>query len=108
MSFLNTDQAQESCGHVTTVLVAITGNGMVNTSGCGIELKHAAGIPEEIKRVTARLEAFAAAEGSRLHALSVTSVTMSGYPVPPYSLKLPPTLVGTDLACGSAAGSLFH
>ena len=55
-----TEQAHEPSGHVAAVSVAITGDGMVNTSGCGIEPKHAAVILEELKGVVARLEAIAA------------------------------------------------
>ena len=51
------DQAQEPSGHVAAVSVTITGNGMVNTSGCGIEPEHAAVILDELKGVAARLEA---------------------------------------------------
>lgn len=54
-----TEQAHEPSGHVAAVSVAITGNGMVNTSGCGIEPEHASVILEELKGVVARLEAIA-------------------------------------------------
>ncbi len=57
-----TDQAQEHAGHVAAVSVAITGNGMVNTSGCGIEPEHAAVLLDELKGVMARLEGILAAE----------------------------------------------
>ena len=52
-----TDQAQEPAGHVAAVSVAITGSGMVNTGGCGIEPEHAAVILEELRTVVSRLEA---------------------------------------------------
>lgn len=54
-----TEQAKEPSGHVAAVSVAITGNGMVNTSGCGIEPEHACVILDELKGVVARLEAIA-------------------------------------------------
>ncbi len=54
-----TEQAQDRSGHVAAVSVTITGNGMVNTSGCGIEPEHASVILEELKGVVARLEAIA-------------------------------------------------
>lgn len=57
-----TDQAQEPAGHVAAVSVAITGNGMVNTSGCGIEPEHATVILEELRTVVARLEAIVAGQ----------------------------------------------
>jgi hypothetical protein len=50
------EQAKEPAGHVAAVSVSITGDGMVNTSGCGIEPEHAVVILEEIKEVVARLE----------------------------------------------------
>jgi len=59
-----TEQAQERSGHVAAVSIAITGNGMVNTGGCGIEPEHAAVILEEIKGVVARLEAIATGQKS--------------------------------------------
>lgn len=59
-----TEQAHEPSGHVAAVSVAITGNGMVNTSGCGIEPEHAAVILEELKGVVARLEAIAAGQAA--------------------------------------------
>jgi len=55
-----TQQAQEPSGHVAAVSVAITGNGMVNSSGCGIEPEHAAVILDELKGVVYRLEVIAA------------------------------------------------
>lgn len=54
-----TEQALEPSGHVAAVSVAITGDGMLNTSGCGIEPEHAALILEELKGVVARLEVIA-------------------------------------------------
>lgn len=59
-----TEQAHEPSGHVAAVSVAITGDGMVNTSGCGIEPEHAAVILEELKGVVARLEAIATGQAS--------------------------------------------
>jgi len=38
------DQAQEPAGHVAAISVSVTGDGMVNTSGCGVEPEHAAEI----------------------------------------------------------------
>ncbi len=60
-----TDQSHEPAGHVAAVSVAITGDGMVNTSGCGIEPDHAAVILEELKGVTIRLEAIVAGNAPR-------------------------------------------
>lgn len=57
-----TDQAQEPAGHVAAVSVSVTGDGMVNTSGCGIEPEHAAVILEELRTVAARLEAIVAGQ----------------------------------------------
>lgn len=59
-----TDQAQEPSGHVAAVSVSITGNGMVNTSGCGIEPEHAAVILEELKGMMIRLEVIATGQTS--------------------------------------------
>jgi hypothetical protein len=58
------EQAQEPSGHVAAVSVVITGDGMVNTSGCGVEPEHAAVILEELKGVVARLEAIATRQAS--------------------------------------------
>jgi len=54
-----TDQAQEPSGHVAAISVSVTGDGMVNTSGCGVEPEHAAEILEELKGVIQRLEVIA-------------------------------------------------
>lgn len=54
------EQASEPAGHVAAVSIAITGDGMVNTSGRGIEPEYAAVILEELKGVAARLEAIVA------------------------------------------------
>lgn len=55
-----TEQASRPAGHVAAVSIAITGDSMVNTSGCGIEPEHAAVILEELVGVMARLEAIVA------------------------------------------------
>ena len=65
------EQAQEPSGHVAAVSVVITGEGMVNTSGCGIEPEHAAVILEELKGVVARLEAIATGQASPEQARTV-------------------------------------
>ena len=54
------EQASEPSGHVAAVSVAITSDGMVNTSGRGIEPEHAAVILEELRIVESRLEAIVA------------------------------------------------
>jgi len=52
-------QAQEPAGYVAAVSIGITGDGMVNTSGRGIEPEHAAILLDELKSVAARLEVIA-------------------------------------------------
>lgn len=52
-------QAQEPVGYVAALSVGITGDGLVNTSGHGIEPEHAAVMLDELKSVVARLEAIA-------------------------------------------------
>lgn len=77
-----TDQAHELAGHVAGVSIAITGDGMVNTSGRGIEPEHAAVILEELKGVAARLEAIVAgnppATTAKRHQCQVITLRRSG------------------------------
>lgn len=49
------EQAQEPAGHVAAISVSVTGDGMVNTSGCGIEPEYAELILEELAEVQRRL-----------------------------------------------------
>lgn len=55
-------QAHDPAGYVATVLVSITGDGMVKSSGYGVEPEHAAVLLEELKGAVVRLEAIVAGE----------------------------------------------
>ncbi len=60
-----TEQAHEPSGHVAAVSIAITGDGMVNTSGCGVEPHHALTLLEELEEVRERLEVIAGEQARR-------------------------------------------
>lgn len=66
-----TEQAQNRSGHLAAVSVAITGDGMLTTSGRGIDPDHAAILLGGLKRAMARLEGIAVGQ---------TSATSAGQP----------------------------
>lgn len=68
-----TEQAQEPSGQLAAVSVAITGNGMLTTSGRGIDPDHAVVLLRGLKSVVARLEAVVSEDAAHQIPMGVQS-----------------------------------